>query len=130
MSSFPGDILFVLSLAKQLHRKCRAAHGEYLEVAHKVSSLHTILRHLRYENEAPGSLLNLDRSKHGAQLVSILENCDYTLRRLDELLRKYGKPADQQSPIWERIRSGSAEMDALGDIRSKLNIHKTIIRGT
>lgn len=94
-----------------------------------MASLHTVLRHLKYEIEAPDSLLNRDKSNYGTQLVPIIANCDYTLQQLDDLLLKYSRLADDKPGIWDRIRFGSAEMDLLGDIRQKLNNHKTTITG-
>lgn len=125
----PGDIIIVISLARQLYRNCKIAGGEYLELAKEVAALHTVLRHLKYEIEAPESLLNRDRSKYGGQLVPIIANCDYTLQQLDDVLRKYSRLADEKPGIWDKIRFGSAEMESLGDIRTKLNNHKTTITG-
>jgi hypothetical protein len=92
-----------------------------------------VLRHLKYEVEAPDSPLNRDHSIWGRQLAPIIGDCDFTLRKLDELLQKYGRLGSDgggnspSSPriLWDKVRFGSNEMDQLGTIRVKLISHKT-----
>lgn len=95
-----------------------------------------MLKHLKYEVEAPESILNRDQSIWGRQLAPIIGDCDFTLRQLDELLQKYGRLGGGNSPssspssarvFWERIRFGSNELDNLGSIRVKLLSHKTTL---
>jgi hypothetical protein len=121
-----------VTFCKNLYRKCRDAGGEYDEISREVRGLHTVLRHLKYEVEAPESPLNRDRSIWGRQLAPIIGDCDFTLRNLDELLSKYGRLANNggSSPttpriLWDKMRFGSNEMDQLGVIRVKLISHKT-----
>lgn len=128
----PSDIIIVVTFCKALYRKCRDAGGEYDEISREVRGLHTVLRHLKYEVEAPESPLNRDRSIWGRQLAPIIGDCDFTLRNLDELLAKYGRLANNGagSPttpriLWDKMRFGSNEMDQLGGIRVKLISHKT-----
>jgi hypothetical protein len=128
----PSDIIIVVTFCKALYRKCRDAGGEYDEIAREVRGLHTVLRHLKYEVEAPESPLNNDRSIWGRQLAPIIGDCDFTLRQLDGLIMKYGRLANNgggspTSPrvLWDKVRFGSNEMDQLGGIRVKLISHKT-----
>jgi hypothetical protein len=130
----PSDIIIVVTFCRALYRKCRDAGGEYDEISREVRGLHTVLRHLKYEVEAPESPLNKDRSIWGRQLAPIIGDCDFTLRQLDSLIMKYGRLASNgsggSSPttpriLWERVRFGSNEMDQLGGIRVKLISHKT-----
>ena len=128
----PSDIIIVVTFCKALYRKCRDAGGEYDEISREVRGLHTVLRHLKYEVEAPESPLNKDRSIWGRQLAPIIGDCDFTLRSLDELIVKYGRLSNNGggSPttprvLWDKIRFGSNEMDQLGGIRVKLISHKT-----
>jgi hypothetical protein len=128
----PSDIIIVVTFCKALYRKCRDAGGEYDEISREVRGLHTVLRHLKYEVEAPESPLNRDRSIWGRQLAPIIGDCDFTLRNLDELIVKYGRLANNGggSPttpriLWDKMRFGSNEMDQLGGIRVKLISHKT-----
>ena len=128
----PSDIIIVVTFCKALYRKCRDAGGEYDEISREVRGLHTVLRHLKYEVEAPESPLNKDRSIWGRQLAPIIGDCDFTLRNLDELIVKYGRLSSNGggSPttprvLWDKIRFGSNEMDQLGGIRVKLISHKT-----
>ncbi|TVY92753.1 hypothetical protein LAWI1_G002435 [Lachnellula willkommii] len=129
----PSDIIIVVAFCKNLYRKCRDAGGVYDEISREVRGLHTVLRHLKDEVEAPDSPLNRDHSIGGRQLESIIGNCDFTLRQLDGLLQKYGRlGADgggnsPSSPrvLCDKVRFGSNEMDQLGAIRVKLISQKT-----
>jgi hypothetical protein len=129
----PSDIIIVVTFCKELYRKCRTAGGEYDEISREVRGLHTVLRHLKYEVEAPDSPLNRDRSIWGRQLAPIIGDCDFTLRQLDGLIQKYGRLSNNgggsspSSPrmLWDKMRFGSNEMDQLGGIRVKLISHKT-----
>ncbi|KAG4439928.1 hypothetical protein IFR05_004603 [Cadophora sp. M221] len=127
----PSDIIIVVTFCKALYRKCRDAGGEYDEISREVRGLHTVLRHLKYEVEAPESLLNRDQSIWGRQLAPIIGDCDFTLRQLDGLLQKYGRLSSASSSpsspriLWDKVRFGSNEMDTLGTIRVKLISHKT-----
>jgi hypothetical protein len=127
----PSDIIIVVTFARRLYRQCKNAGGEYLEISREVRGLHTVLRHLKYEVEAPESTLNRDQSLYARDLAPVIGNCDFTLRQLDELLQKYGRLGENRSGgaerLWDKIRFGSAEMDQLGDIRMKLINHKTSI---
>jgi len=127
--SSPGDIIIVIQLAALLVRRCKAAGGEYAEISREVASLHKVLRHLKHEVDAPDSLLNRDKSKYGKQLIPIIGNCDHTLQRLEELLRKHWKLADDKPGIWDRLRFANSDIDSLNDLRMKLNNHKTTITG-
>ena len=129
----PSDIIIVVTFCKALYRKCRSAGGEYDEISREVRGLHTVLRHLKIEVEAPESPLNRDSSLWGRQLAPIIGDCDFTLRQLDGLLMKYGRLSNnggENSPsspriLWDRMKFGSNEMDQLGGIRVKLISHKT-----
>lgn len=127
----PSDIIIVVTFCRSLYRKCRDAGGEYDEISREVRGLHTVLKHLKYEVEAPESPLNRDHSLWDRQLAPIVGDCDFTLKQLDGLLQKYGRLSDgggsPSSPriIWDKIRFGSNEMDTLGTIRVKLISHKT-----
>ncbi|KAL2075385.1 hypothetical protein VTL71DRAFT_328 [Oculimacula yallundae] len=127
----PSDIIIVVTFCKALYRKCRDAGGEYDEISREVRGLYTVLRHLKYEVDAPESLLNRDQSIWGRQLAPIIGDCDFTLRQLDGLLLKYGRLSSASSSptnpriLWDKVRFGSNEMDTLGTIRVKLISHKT-----
>jgi hypothetical protein len=121
----PSDVIIVVASCQNVYRKCRDAGGEYEEIAHEVRALHTVLRHLKYEVEAPESPLNKDRSIWGRQLSPIIGDCDFTLRQLDGLILKYGRLATTPRILRDGVRFGSNEMDQLGTIRVKLISHKT-----
>jgi hypothetical protein len=133
--SSPTDVPIVVSYARRLYRACKAAGGEYVEISREVRDLHTVMRHLKYEVEDPGSALNRDSGSGSSLYVRdfapIVGDSDYTLGQLDGLLQKYGrtggtgKDGRQIGRAWDRLRSGSAEKDELGSIRMKLISHKT-----
>ncbi|CAG8957121.1 hypothetical protein HYFRA_00009322 [Hymenoscyphus fraxineus] len=127
-----ADIIIVATFCKNLYRKCRDASGEYDEISREVKNLFTVLRHLKYEVNAPESPLNRDQSLWGRQLAPIVIDCQSTLQQLDDLLQKYGRldldsdnPSSPRKVMWDKIRVGSNEMDQLGTIRVKLISHKT-----
>ncbi|KAH7342533.1 hypothetical protein BKA65DRAFT_354794, partial [Rhexocercosporidium sp. MPI-PUGE-AT-0058] len=72
----PSDIIIVVTFCKALYRKCRDAGGEYDEISREVRGLHTVLRHLKYEVEAPESLLNRDHSIWGDVLRAYIREID------------------------------------------------------
>jgi hypothetical protein len=125
----PSDIIIVVTFARRLYRQCKNAGGEYLEISREVRGLHTVLKHLKYEVEAPESVLNRDHSLYATELAPIIGDCDFTLRELDELLQKYDRLGREggMGRLWDKVRFGSAEMDQLGSIRMKLINHKTSI---
>ena len=127
----PSDIIIVVAFARKLYRQCRDAGGEYLEVSREVRGLHTVLKHLKYEFEEDGSVLNRDQALYARELAPVIGDCNFTLRQLDELLQKYGRLASREGGgtgrLWDKIRFGSNEMDELGSIRMKLINHKTSI---
>ena len=114
----PTDIIAVVTLCKSLYRECRAAGGEYDEISHEVRSLHTVLRHLKYEAEAPKSPLNRDRAIWTHQLAPTIAGCDSTLKQLSALVLKYGSKRGASSSGKHKV--GSNEMDQLGAIRVKV----------
>jgi hypothetical protein len=133
---FPVDVPEVVAYVRRLYRACRAAGGEYIEISREVRSLHTVLRHLKYEVQDSGSVLNGDSGSGGSLfatgLALIVGDCDRTLRQLDGLLQKYGRPDgverdDGRQPGRARGKPqfGSAEKDELGSIRMKLISHNT-----
>jgi hypothetical protein len=127
----PSDIIIVVTFARRLYRQCKNAGSEYLEISREVRGLHTVLKLLKSEVEAPESVLNRDASLYARELAPVIGDSDFTLRQLDELLMKYGRLGDgrggEGQRLWDKIRFGNAEMDQLGDIRMKLINHKTSI---
>lgn len=107
--------------------------SEYDEISREVRALHTVLKHLRYEVEAPESPLNRERARWTRQLTTLINDCDHTLRQLDGLIVKYGRLAGgpaHGSPtssrgMWDKMRFGSTELDQLGATRVKLISHKS-----
>lgn len=129
--SNPGDIIVVLDLTRRLYRQCKNASAEHFEISREIRGLHTVLKDLRYEVEAPESLLNRDRALYARDLAPLVADCRVTLKELDELVRKYeGRREEERGargPSWNQIRFGSWEMDQLGSIRMRLINHKTSI---
>lgn len=119
----PADIIALVTFCKTLYRECRSAGGEYHEISHEVRSLHTVLRHLKYEAEAPASPLSRDRALWSRQLAPMIADCNSALDQLDALLERYASDGGANGP--EKTRFGSSEMDELGAIRVKLIRQKT-----
>ncbi|KFX98803.1 hypothetical protein O988_04193 [Pseudogymnoascus sp. VKM F-3808] len=131
--SNPADIIIVLEFTRRLYRQCKNADDAYFEIGREIRALHTVLRHLKYEVQAPESILNRDRALYARDLAPLISDCRFTLEDLEELLRKYGdiKNGDRNGStsgrLWNQIKFGSIEMDQLGSVRVKLINHKTNI---
>jgi hypothetical protein len=125
----PSDIVQVKTFSRKLYRQCRNAGGEYIEISREVRGLHTVLKHLKYEVEAPESVLNRDQNLYARELAPIITDCDITLRQLEDLLEKYDRLGRENGMgrLWDKARFGSDEMDELGSIRMKLINSKTTI---
>lgn len=130
-SASTSEIVTVITFVRTLYDRCRDVGGFYHEISGEVRGLHTVLRHLKYEIEAPESPLNRDRKIWSRQLVPIITKCDYTLQQLDQLIKRHGQlSSGDRSPtssrgLPEKPQFTSSEMDQLGAIRVKLISHKT-----
>ncbi|KFY10342.1 hypothetical protein V491_07695, partial [Pseudogymnoascus sp. VKM F-3775] len=131
--SNPADIIIVLDYTRRLYRQCKNADDAYFEIGREIRALHTVLRHLKYEVQAPESILNRDRALYARDLAPLIADCRFTLEDLEGLLRKYGdirnddKSGSATGRLWNQIKFGSIEMDQLGSVRVKLINHKTNI---
>lgn len=86
-----SDVQLVVTFARSIYRRCRDAEGQYDEICHEVRRLHVVLKHLKYEFEAPESPLNKNGAIWAHQFAPIIGDCDLTLRLLDNLMVKYGR---------------------------------------
>ncbi|OBT66848.1 hypothetical protein VE03_04012 [Pseudogymnoascus sp. 23342-1-I1] len=131
--SNPADIIIVLDFTRRLYRQCKNANDAYFEIGREIRALHTVLRHLKYEVQAPESILNRDRALYARDLAPLIADCRFTLEDLEDLLRKYGdirnddRSGSATGRLWNQIKFGSIEMDQLGSVRVKLINHKTNI---
>ncbi|OAF57698.2 hypothetical protein VC83_05676 [Pseudogymnoascus destructans] len=131
--SNPADIIIVLEFTRRLYRQCKNADDAYFEIGREIRALHTVLRYLKFEVQAPESILNRDRALYARDLAPLIADCRFTLEDLEELLRKYGdirnndRSGDTSGELWNQIKFGSIEMDQLGTVRVKLINHKTNI---
>ncbi|OBT99025.2 hypothetical protein VE01_02435 [Pseudogymnoascus verrucosus] len=137
--SNPADIIIVLESARRLYQQCKNASDAYFEIGREIRALHTVLRHLKYEVQAPESILNRDRALYARDLAPLIADCRYTLEDLEELIRKYGGLRSNESSSSKQLRNliksssvemdrlGSVEMGQLGSVRVKLINHKTNI---
>lgn len=131
--SNPADIIIVLEFTRRLYRQCKNADDAYFEIGREIRALHIVLRHLKYEVQAPESILNRDRALYARDLAPLIADCRFTLEDLEELLRKYGdirsddRSGSTSGRLWNQIKFGSIEMDQLGSVRVKLINHKTNI---
>ncbi|EHL00544.1 hypothetical protein M7I_3429 [Glarea lozoyensis 74030] len=124
-----SDIIIVVTFCKTLYRKCRDASGEYDEISREVKALYTVLRHLKYELEAPESPLNRDRSIWGRQLAPIVR--DY---KVDAIAAKMSNQKsgsvmtsydNDDKEVWKDFRR---ELVAEGFSSSVLQQHKDVLR--
>ncbi|KAI1206640.1 uncharacterized protein F4807DRAFT_438764 [Annulohypoxylon truncatum] len=120
----PSDIERVDAFARKLYKRARAAGPDLDEISTAVRSLHTVLKHLKFETEDPESLLCADGSGvYARQLTPILEDSEFALKQLDTILeKKYGGGDGGMQMDGEKGWTilESREKDMIGMIRSKL----------
>ncbi|KAI0156735.1 hypothetical protein GGR52DRAFT_566158 [Hypoxylon sp. FL1284] len=131
----PADIEQVDAFAWRLFKRVRAADPDLEEIATTVRSLHTVLKHLKFEAEDPESLLSIDDSAvYARQLTPILEDSEFALKQLNTILeKKYGgsgSDGDGAAQMdgekgWTMLESRDRDMVEL--IRSKLSNQKLSI---
>ncbi|KAI1773600.1 hypothetical protein F4818DRAFT_95367 [Hypoxylon cercidicola] len=131
----PADIERVDAFARKLYKRARAADPDLEEIATTVRSLHTVLKHLKFEAEDPESLLSVeDSAVYARQLTPILEDSEFALKQLNTILeKKYGgsgSDADGAAQMdgekgWMMLESRDRDMIDL--IRTKLGNQKLSI---
>ncbi|KAI1456656.1 hypothetical protein F4805DRAFT_458446 [Annulohypoxylon moriforme] len=121
----PADIERVDAFVRKLYKRARAAGPDLDEISTVVRSLHTVLKHLKFETEDPESLLCADDSAvYARQVTPILEDSEFALKQLDTILeKKSGSGGDGGAQMdgekgWTML--DSREKDMIGVIRSKL----------
>lgn len=120
----PDAIGDIDSVARDLYLRAKQCGPEFAEVATAVRRLHTVLRHLRAEAHDPDSLLSCDsKSIFVRQLQPVIEDCDFTLKQLETIIKKYGAVGSgaRTTNLEER------ERDMIKLIRSKICKQKTNI---
>lgn len=130
-----ADIERVDAFARKLYKRARAADPDLDEIATTVRSLHTVLKHLKFEAEDPESLLSVDDSAvYARQLTPILEDSEFALKQLDTILeKKYGGSGSEGDGAarmdgekgWMMLESRDRDMIDL--IRTKLGNQKLSI---
>ncbi|XDG00387.1 hypothetical protein ABKA04_000002 [Annulohypoxylon sp. FPYF3050] len=120
----PADIERVDAFARKLYKRARAAGPDLDEISTAVRSLHTVLKHLKFETEDPDSLLCVDGSAvYARQLTPILEDSEFALKQLDTILEKKYGGGDGSMQMdgekgWTMLESREKEMISVA--RSKL----------
>ncbi|KAI1105694.1 hypothetical protein F4804DRAFT_303714 [Jackrogersella minutella] len=128
---WPADIEQVDAFVRKLYKRARAAGPDLEEIATTVRSLHTVLKHLKFEAEDPESLLCVDGSAvYARQLTPILEDSEFALKQLDTILEKKYGGGDGGTQMdgekgWTMLESRERDMIEL--IRTKLANQKLSI---
>ena len=128
-----SDINIVTPFSREVYRRCRDAGGDFEDAGRDVFALHSVLKHLKHEVEAPDSPLNRDLSLWSRKLVPVLGNSHTTLLQLNGLLQKRDpRPSENgaRTPLtpglqWENSRLGADDKGQLVAIRAKILSHKT-----
>jgi hypothetical protein len=84
--SRPGDIITLVKFAKRLYKECRDAGGEFLVLKPKLRELRITLQRFEKEVDEADSVLNRARGMYAKYIAPVIQDCDYTLRQLDDLL--------------------------------------------
>ena len=124
-----SDIALLVKLAYNTTQGARAACGQYDELTHQVSSLHTILKRLHLEVANPESSINRQES-YGRELNSIATGCDEVLTQLDKILVKYNALSEQERStrrLWKKIRFGSGVVADVAELRSRVTYYASAL---
>ena len=119
----------LVKLAYNTTQGARAACGQYDELTHQVSSLHTILKRLHLEVARPESSINRQES-YGRELKSIATGCDEVLTQLDKILVKYNALSEQERStrrLWKKIRFGSGVVADVAELRSRVTYYTSAL---
>ena len=124
-----SDIASLVKLAYNTTQGARTACGQYDELTHQVSSLHTILKRLHLEVARPESSINRHES-YGRELKSIATGCDEVLTQLDKILVKYNALSEQERSVrrlWKKIRFGSGVVADVAELRSRVTYYTSAL---
>ena len=124
-----SDIASLVKLAYNTTQGARAACGQYDELTHQVSSLHTILKRLDLEVAKPESSINRQES-YRRELTSIAAGCDEVLTQLDKILVKYNALSEQEKSarrLWKKIRFGSGVVADVAELRSRVTYYTSAL---
>jgi hypothetical protein len=83
-----GDFVLLVQLAHRTIRNCQRAGTEYVEVAHQVRCLRSVLRILRADAERPDSRIFQQDRAATAQLIAAADGCKNILDNLNYILDK------------------------------------------
>jgi hypothetical protein len=127
--SSPNDISIIMNFARLIYRRYRNIKWKYLELYSELAELPNLLELLKYEID---TLDYRGWSRCAGELGPVINDCDNTLRRLDEVLRKVVGPAGPKSDgtaPWDKhhIRSGNPTADEVDSIRIKLTNYNASI---
>ncbi|KAI1759391.1 hypothetical protein GGR53DRAFT_471378 [Hypoxylon sp. FL1150] len=132
----PAEIERVDAFVWKLYKRVRAVDPDLEGIATTVRSLHTVLKHLKFEAEDPESLLSIDDSAvYARQLTPILEDSEFALKQLETLLeKKYGGGGSSDGDSAARMDGEkgwtmleSRDRDMIDLIRTKLSNQKLSI---
>ncbi len=116
-----GDFLAVGRLVLDLYNACKDAPGEFQEICHELSSIHTVLSGLATQAQDPTSLLIKQGKERIPEWTKIQENLEFTLGELQDLVKRYYKMGRN---AWLRIQFVS---ENLTQLRGRLNFHLNVI---
>ena len=88
----PGEVIAIAKFAYRLWKSCKAAKGEFDNIAMEVSTMNTVVQLVHCDLENPRSIMNLVDNKEKTirkQLGIHIRNCKNALTDLKNLLKRY-----------------------------------------
>ena len=99
----PGEVIAIAKFAYRLWKSCKAAKGEFDNIAMEVSTMNTVVQLVHCDLEDPKSIMNLVDSKEKTirkQLGIHIRNCKNSLTDLENLLDRYSNMSVLDRAKW------------------------------
>ena len=110
----PGEVIAIAKFAYRLWKSCKAAKGEFDNIAMEVSTTNTLVQLVHCDLEDPESIMNLVDNKEKTirkQLGIHIRNCKNALTDVENLLERYNNMSVLDKAAW--VLWGHAEVAGL-----------------
>ena len=99
----PGEVIALAKFAYRLWKSCKAAKGEFDNIAMEVSTTNTLVQLVHCDLEDPESIMNLVDNKEKTirkQLGIHIRNCKNALTDVENLLERYNNMSVLDKAAW------------------------------
>ncbi len=99
----PGEVIAIAKFAYRLWKSCKAAKGDFDNIAMEVTTMNTVVQLVHCDLENPNSIMNLVDNKEKTirkQLGIHIRNCKNALTDLENLLERYNNMTVLDKAAW------------------------------